>query len=118
MQFLRSKSWWLFRAQSEPEIPISAGVGGGTFALEYRPTIAERFWCKAGFRYHLQDLPDDAPSDGWAMTHVRLNVLFSDRLRLLLSGKLRLDVRQGFNTPVDTVVSATSIQILRPGAQW
>lgn len=86
--------------------------------MVYCPTLAERCWRKAGWHYQLQDLPDDAPTEGWAMTHVRLNLSFVDRLRLLMTGRLCLDVRQAFNTPVDTVVSATSLQILHPGEQF
>lgn len=118
MQITRSKDWWLSKAHSEPDVPIGAGLEQQNFCMAYRPTLAERFWRKAGFRYHLQDLPDDAPTEGWAMTQVRLNVSFTDRLRLLLTGRMRLDVRQAFNAPVDTVVCATSVEILRPGARF
>lgn len=118
MQIDRSKDWWLSKAQSEPEIPIGAGVEQQNLCMEYRPTLAERFWRKAGWRYQRQELPDDAPTEGWAMTQVHLNVSFADRLRLLLTGRVRLDVRQAFDTPVDTVVCATSVEILRPGARF
>lgn len=118
MQIARSKDWWLSKAQAEPKVPIGAGLEQQNFASVYRPTLAERFWRKMGFRYHLQDLPEDAPTEGWAVTHIRLNVLAMDRFRLLMTGRMRLDVRQAFNTPVDTVVSASSLQILYPGEQF
>lgn len=85
--------------------------------MEYRPTFAERFWRKAGYRYHLQELPDEADGmPGWAMTHVNLTLSFTDRLRLLISGRMRLDVRQAMSESVTTVISATSVEIVRPGA--
>lgn len=85
----------------------------------YRPTLAERFWRKVGYRYHLTDLPEDAGAmPGWAMTNVRLTLSFTDRVRLLLTGRIRLDVRQAMDVSVETVISATSLQILYPGEQF
>lgn len=83
-------------------------------AMEYRPTKAERFWKALGFRYHLSDLPDDAPQEGWMMTKTVIKFSMADRLRLLLSGELRIDIRQATGTKVYRCVTAVSFEITHP----
>ena len=84
-------------------------------AMYHRPTMLERFWRSIGFRYHLVDLPDDLePSRGWMMTRVHLDFSLADRLRLLLTGRLRLDIRQAPNVAVDDCISAASWRIAAP----
>ena len=113
----RPRSWWLAKAQAEPEVPIAAGATTPNACyMEYRPTFAERFWRKAGYRYQLQELPEETSTmPGWAMTRIYLHFSFMDRVRLLISGNLHLDVRQAMSESVTTVVSSTSIDIMRPG---
>lgn len=86
-------------------------------AVAARPTFSRRFWRALGWRYHLADLPAEADAmPGWAMTHVKLQFDLLDRLRLLTSGRLRLDIRQGLDAPVGQIISATSFEILPPGS--
>lgn len=85
------------------------------FAVEHVPTRAERFWRALGFRHHHFDLPKEAEGlPGWAMTKVRLEFGMLDRLRLLTTGRLHLDIEQAMDARVDTVASATSWRIGRP----
>ncbi len=91
------------------------------FAMEYRPTFMQRTWRRLGWRYHLVDLPDTPEVErmpGWAMTHVRLQFSIGDRLRFLLTGRVRLDIRQKLSADVADIVSATSIEILPPGRDF
>lgn len=91
------------------------------FAMEYRPSLSERFWRALGWRYHFVDLPETPEVEkmpGWAMTHVRLSLSFGDRLRLLFTGRVRLDIRQKLSSEVMDIVSAASIEIYPPGKQW
>jgi len=87
--------------------------------MVYKPTLVERFWRWAGYRYHLQELPEDSNNmPGWAMTHIRVNFSLADRLRLLISGRVQFDVRQAMSAEVESVISATSISIRQPGLNW
>ncbi len=91
------------------------------FAVEYRPTFMRRAWRRLGWCYHLVDLPETPEVErmpGWAMTHVRLEFSIGDRLRLLLTGRVRLDIRQKLSADVADIVSATSIEILPPGRDF
>ena len=83
------------------------------FAVEYVPSFAERFWRRLGYRYHLQDVPEtDMP--GWMMTKTVIHFDFADRLRLLFSGRLKLDTRQATNVVVDKCISTVSFSISPP----
>ena len=85
-------------------------------AMVYVPTLRERFWRALGFRYHHVDPPPAAEGmPGWMMTRVRLDFSVLDRLRLLLTGSLRLDLSQSTNVQVDTCVSSSSWRIRAPG---
>ena len=85
------------------------------FAMEHKPTRRERFWTRLGYRYFLVDLPDDAAQmPGWMMTTTRLEFSIADRLRLFLSGKIKIDIRQATDVPVEKCVSAASFSITPP----
>lgn len=92
-----------------------------SFAVAYRPTFMQRAWRRLGWRYHMVDLPETPEVErmlGWAMTRVRLEFSFGDRIRLLLTGRVRLDIRQKMSADVADIVSATSIEILPPGREF
>lgn len=57
-------------------------------AYYHTPTRRQRFWRWAGFCYHLG--PDTAGPNlqGWLQTYSHFKFDFSDRLRLLLTGRL------------------------------
>ena len=91
------------------------------FAAISRPTFMQRAWRRLGWRYHMVDLPETPEVErmpGWAMTRVRLQFPPIDRLRLLLTGRVRLDIRQKMSADVADIVSATSIEILPPGREF
>ncbi len=74
------------------------------FAVEYVPTRAERFWHWVGFHYHLGDEPEGIDGmPGWMCTGIRLNFTWPDRLRLLLTGRLRIRSVVHHDTPSATV---------------
>ncbi len=88
------------------------------FAMEYKPSLAERLWRALGWQPHHADLPETPEVEampGWAMTTICIEFSLIDRLRLLLTGRLRLDVRQAMDARVNEVVSASSHEILPPG---
>lgn len=92
-----------------------------SFAMASRPTFMQRAWRRLGWRYHLVDLPETPEVErmpGWAMTRVRLEFSFGDRIRLLLTGRVRLDIRQKLSADVADIVSAASIEILPPGRDF
>lgn len=83
------------------------------FAKEYVPTRTERFWRWLGFRYHLYELPEtDMP--GWMMTKTAIQFDWADRLRLLLTGRINIDIRQATDVKVSTCASAVSFEIVPP----
>jgi hypothetical protein len=94
--------------------------GGANYASMYIPTFREKFWRSLGFRFHLGDEPPDADSlEGWSktVTHFRFNVL--DRLRLLLTGRLKVEVTQAFDAPSpSTIKNRVDYRIIEPGGSW
>ena len=82
------------------------------------PSLRERFWRSLGYHYNLVDLPETPEVDkmpGWALTHINLTMPWHERLRLLLTGRMKIDVRQKFSADVAEVVSAASTYIFYPG---
>lgn len=58
------------------------------------PTIAQRLWRKLGYRYHLGDDPADIDTlPGWMCTESMMHFGIADRLRLLLTGRLRISIK-------------------------
>lgn len=85
-------------------------------ALHHVPTWSERLWRKLGFRYHRNDLPDgiDRTHPGWMITTAVFRFSFWDRVRLLMSGTLHVDIRQATSQQVDEAVNAVSHEIKPP----
>lgn len=85
--------------------------------MVYRPSLAERFWRKLGYRYHLGDEPEGTDGlPGWMCHGVRLRFSFGDRVRLLVTGRLHVKSTLSFDTPSPTVIKArVDWQIERPG---
>lgn len=87
-----------------------------------RSTIKERFWRWTGFRFHLGDEPawmaDGPPKLGWMQTVSKLEFSLADRLRLLVSGHLRITTTIETDTP-SPVMTATRLdwQIRAPGEE-
>lgn len=87
------------------------------FASIYVPTLRERFWRRMGFQLHMGDDPEGTELlSGWSRTTIGFKFSIADRLRLLLTGRLRVDVSSHFDTPSPSVViNRTDFRILAPG---
>lgn len=86
-------------------------------ALEYRPTLRERFWRSLGFRWHSNDEPDGVDGmPGWMCARVRFHLSRADRLRLLLTGRLTINLISHTDQPSpDVVKNRLDWQIHAPG---
>ena len=85
-------------------------------ALYHVPTWRERAMRRLGFRYHMGETPegaDDMP--GWMCTESRMHFSFTDRLRLLVSGRLHIRLVQHMTQQVDSATNRLDFHILAPG---
>lgn len=86
-------------------------------AMEYRPTLIQRFWRWAGFRYHLGEEPEGADKlSGWMMTESHFQFGFADRLRLLVSGHLHIRLAQHTPKQVELSKNRLDWEIEPPGS--
>lgn len=84
--------------------------------MVYTPTLRERFWRKLGFRYHLGEEPEGPELQGWMQTVAGLRLSFTDRLRILLTGHLRIKLTMSIDTPSPaTVKTRMDWEIRAPG---
>lgn len=92
----------------------------GNYAQMYVTTFREKFWRAIGFRFHLGGEPPDAENlEGWSktVTHFRFGV--PDRLRLLLTGRLKVEITQAFDVPSpSTIKNRVDYRIIEPGGKW
>lgn len=98
-------------AEDAPESETHHG-----YAMIYVPTRMERFWRAMGFRFHHGEEPegvDELP--GWMRSEIGLNFSFSDRLRLLLTGRLRLTMTQYTSVQCDVAKNRLDWSIKAPG---
>lgn len=85
-------------------------------AMYHVPTMRERAWRWLGFRYHLGKEPEGIDGmQGWMCTDSRLDFCWSDRLRLLLTGRLRLRLIQHTTVQVEGTKNRFDWHILAPG---
>jgi hypothetical protein len=86
-------------------------------AFHHVPTFSEKFWRWVGFRYHLgEDAPDADLLQGWIRTDSGFNFDWHDRLRILLTGKLRISTIIHMDTPSPSVTKTRlDWHILAPG---
>lgn len=90
------------------------------FAQEYRPALGERIWQWLGFGTchapHFDEIPDDDPS--WApgrmitKTYVRFD--WPDRLRILISGKIMVEIAHKTSVTVPAAMSKSAVSVLSP----
>ena len=87
------------------------------YAMEYVPTLRERFWRKAGFHFHLGDEPPDVDLlKGWMQTRMGVNLSWPDRLRILLTGKFRFTLTSHTDTESPSVIkNRFDWEIIAPG---
>lgn len=90
------------------------------FYMTRTPTLSERFWRRAGFRYHLGDEPEGTDGmPGWMCHGVRMKFGIVDRLRLLLTGRLHVKSVMHTDVPSANVVKTRiDWEIIRPGGDW
>src|ERR1700721_173972 len=95
---------------------LTAAVEGRNMCAYHVPSLSERLWNWIGFRYHHHyDVPIDASLTGWLRTDVYFRFGFLDRMRLLLTGKLRVHVTTHMDTPSPREVkSVTDWHIVAP----
>lgn len=88
--------------------------------IKYTPSRMERVWRRLGFRPVRKDLPDgiEKTHPGWMITTTRFRFSALDRIRLLVSGRLEINVRQATTKQVENTVNAVSHRILYPGEEW
>jgi hypothetical protein len=88
------------------------------FAMEHRPTIGERLARRLGFRFSLGEEPGYTEGfEGWARTTVRFQFTFLDRLRILASGRLNVDLTHYADKKFDQMRTRTDFRILAPWEQ-
>lgn len=83
------------------------------------PSLRHRFFRWAGWHYHLGEVPDPSAAGlmpGWMRTDMQMDFGWPDRLRLLLTGGLRISSIVHTDTPSpDRCVSRMDWHILAPG---
>lgn len=85
-------------------------------AMYHVQTLGERAWRWLGFRYHLGDEPEGVEKmQGWLCTDSRIDFSLSDRLRLLLTGKLRMRLIQHTDVQIECSKNRFDWHILAPG---
>jgi hypothetical protein len=81
------------------------------------PTLMWRVWRKLGYHFHFGEGPEGAEAlIGWHCTEIGMDFSFVDRLRLLITGKLRLRSILMTDTPSATICkNRLDWWIVRPG---
>ena len=85
-------------------------------AYHHVPTLAQRVWRALGYRYHLGADPEGVDAlSGWMCTENTFQFSLADRLRLLLTGRLRVSIKH--HMPVQPEFSKNRLdwQIAAPG---
>lgn len=95
----------------EPMAPLPVESG----CMMYVPTFGDKVKRFLGFKFDLGEEPKGVESfPGWARTEVRLQFSWLGRLRLLTSGKLKIDLTHYTDAPFATMKTRTDLQILAP----
>jgi len=83
----------------------------------YVPTFGDKLRRFLGYRMHHGEEPpqlDPAKHVGWMKTGASFSFNFSDRLRLLLTGRLDVEITQHTTQQVDESVNSVSYAIRAP----
>lgn len=83
--------------------------------MEFRPTLIMRLRRWAGFRYHFGEEPKETDDLKWSRTDMRLHFGIADRLRLLLTGRLKICLTSHISEDFLTVKTRMDWQIFAPG---
>jgi len=85
-------------------------------AMIHIPTLGERIRWGLGFKFHRGEDPEGAEKmSGWMMTTASFHFDILDRLRLLLTGRLHIQIAQHTNVQVDTSINRVDYVIKAPG---
>lgn len=85
-------------------------------AMYHVPTRRERLWRSLGYRYHLGEEPEGIDAmPGWMCTESRIHFGWSDRLRLLLSGRLHMRLVQHTTVQIEVAKNRFDWHIPAPG---
>lgn len=85
-------------------------------AMYHVPTWRERLWRRLGYRYHLGEDPEGVDAlAGWMCTESRMHFGVADRLRLLLTGKLRISIKHHMPVQPDFSKNRFDWEIVAPG---
>ena len=85
------------------------------FASEYVAPFDERFWRWLGFHCAHQERPEEtAEFPSYIVTDVHIGVSLLDRLRLLISGKLEVEVVTQTSVEVPHARSKSAVAVSRP----
>lgn len=118
MQFIRSKEWWMNQIKDEPDF---VGAHGGAFCA--RETLRSRMWRFFGFCWKPDDdLYDwrnmDPPQEGFApgamTTITHIHITFIDRLRVLLTGHVAVEIFTKADTIPAKLLSRSRVAVLPP----
>jgi hypothetical protein len=81
-------------------------------------TRMQRLWRWLGYRYHLGPLTDD---EGWEQGFLQnisgMKLDWRDRLRVLLSGHIRIVCNHSMDQPVNKVRTRMDWEIVEPGGK-
>ena len=87
-------------------------------AIHHVPTLREKAWRWLGFRYHLGAEPAGIEQmQGWMCTKSRIHFGWADRIRLLVSGRLSMQLVQHTTVQVEGTKNRFDWHILAPGEQ-
>jgi len=81
------------------------------------PTLLERLWRRlfpARYREIPEDLEGFAPS--YMITEVRIHLGWVDRLRILVSGNLRVETTTKTDVIITKMASQSTVTVLAPGS--
>lgn len=85
-------------------------------AMYARPTWRQKLWRVLGYRYHLGAEPEGTENmKGWMCTDTHMRFGITDRLRLLLTGKLNLRLVQHTEVQCEGTKNRLDWQIVPPG---
>lgn len=85
-------------------------------ALYARPTLGQRLRWQLGYGYRalVEFGPEPTNFHHWAKTVVVVRLDYLDRLRLMLTGALQIDVEHRMSAPVE-MESISSVCLIGPG---
>lgn len=117
-----TKEQCLRLAELEGDHPIAAGIIARdpepiASYMEHIPTWRDHARRLLGFRRNFPDVDANekaAIMPGWFRTVVNVHVSFGDRVRLLVSGRMRVDIENRCDVSVRDVVSASAVSIVSP----